>query len=108
VSWQNDELGGVVHQDFTDPEQARVEAQDYEVEPQEVQGALHGTTKLSQRTMHTAEPVMVPDLIATVYVEDATDLDGVWWQDRLDVAAYSAPRGVIVPKMLSLWTFHKI
>lgn len=92
----------------TDPEQARIEAEEYEVEPQEFQGSLHATDKLRQRTMHSAEPVMVPDLIAMVYVEDATNLDGVWWQDRLDVSAYSAPRGAIVPKMLPLWAFRRV
>jgi hypothetical protein len=58
--------------------------------------------------MHTAEPVMVPGLIATVYVEDVTDLDGVWWDAPLDVLAYSAPRGVIAPKRLFSWNFRKL
>jgi hypothetical protein len=31
------------------------------------------------------------------------DLDGVWWNDRLDPASLSAPRGVILPHAASRW-----
>jgi hypothetical protein len=31
------------------------------------------------------------------------DLDGLWWDERLDPSAYSAPRGVILPYALGRW-----
>jgi hypothetical protein len=32
------------------------------------------------------------------------DLDGVWWNERLDPDALSAPRGVLLPHALGRWT----
>lgn len=44
------------------------------------------------------------DITATFWVEDETELDGVWWNDRLAPESLSAPRGVIVCRALPLWT----
>lgn len=40
------------------------------------------------------------DILTTVWTEQNTDHDGVWWHDKLDPAAYSAPRGVILPSRI--------
>lgn len=60
-------------------------------------------TCLSYHRMH--EPT---DLLFTLFAEYELNIDGVWWDDILDVYAYSAPRGVIVPKRLSEWTFTPV
>ncbi len=44
------------------------------------------------------------DLLVTLYAEAETDYDGVWWNEILDVVAYSAPRGVIFNSRLSEWS----
>ena len=48
------------------------------------------------------------DYAATAYAEDVLDLDGVWWNDELDVSAYSAPRGVIFASKMGAWTATRI
>jgi hypothetical protein len=47
------------------------------------------------------------DMLATFYVEDCTEFDGVWWNDMLDPYALSAPRGVIVRSRLPQWTIER-
>lgn len=46
------------------------------------------------------------DIAATFFAEDH-GLDGCWWEDRLDVYALSAPRGVINTRRLVEWTAAK-
>lgn len=41
------------------------------------------------------------DQLLVLWVEQETDLDGVWWED--DYGYLSAPRGVIVPSKLPHW-----
>lgn len=45
----------------------------------------------------------VEDILATVWVREATNLDGVWWEDDYDPSKLSAPRGVIVDSSLQGW-----
>lgn len=65
------------------------------------------TEKLKNRTMGNAEPVMVLDLLTTVYAEDVLSVDGVWFKDNLDIDSLSAPRGVIVPSRITEWSILK-
>ncbi len=44
--------------------------------------------------------VSIAEDVATVWAEDA-GYDGIWWDDDLDVAALSAPRGVLFPAALA-------
>lgn len=62
------------------------------------------TEAAERRLGFSLSAVVVPDLLATFYVEDHTSLDGVWWNDKLDPFSYSAPRGVILPSRLHSWT----
>lgn len=59
--------------------------------------------KLDKRILAYGKSVLNISLLMTVYVEDQTDLDGIWWEEELDVFSYSAPRGVIVPSKISEW-----
>lgn len=54
------------------------------------------------------DPLMALDIAATFYVEDETDLDGVWWNDLLDPLSLSAPRGVICLRQLNAWSVSKL
>lgn len=112
-SWYDDELEQTVYQDFTTKEEAEIEAQEDfngEIIPPKVikKGGIIATDALRVRVMNDAPPVMVMNLLSTVFAEDALSIDGVWWQDRLDVSAYSAPRGVIVPSKITTWNFEKL
>ena len=63
------------------------------------------TDKMRERTLSYDALINPDQLLAVIYVEDVLDLDGVWWQDKLDVFKYSAPRGVINRHKLKDWTF---
>lgn len=43
------------------------------------------------------------DLLVTVWAETLDGLDGVYWDDLLDVEGYSAPRAVIFNRKLADW-----
>lgn len=47
------------------------------------------------------------ELVAILWAERCTDLDGVYWGDRLDPAALSAPRAVIFPSRLDRWSVEE-
>lgn len=44
------------------------------------------------------------DLALIEYVSRHFDVDGVWWDEKLDVAALSAPRGAIFPERVPEFT----
>lgn len=67
-----------------------------------------GTAKLFERIGFGKPDAGDFDLTLTLWVEDCTELDGVWWDDRLDPQALSAPRGVINLKRLSDWSSGKV
>ncbi|MCC5611852.1 hypothetical protein LC612_35260 [Nostoc sp. CHAB 5834] len=48
--------------------------------------------------------VFAKDLLISLWVEDVTELDGVWWNDVLLPHSYSAPRGTINLKSIPSWT----
>ena len=45
--------------------------------------------------------------VATVWAKEQ-GLDGVWWEDNLEVEAYSAPRGVVFEDRVPRLTFEKV
>ena len=100
--------------EFSSQEDAELEYEEYEEDPdarlEEVPGAYVGTAKLASEGMNpsvvTSEGIAW-DILLAVYVEHETDLDGVWWHERLDVSALSAPRGVIVPSRIKRWEVSK-
>jgi len=70
----------------------------------EISGRLTTTERLNRRVGWKVDLAFVGDLLLTVYAEDVLKWDGVWWADRLSVANYSAPRGVISNAMLPTWS----
>jgi hypothetical protein len=71
--------------------------------PTEVE-VLCTTESLSRRVGFAVDPLSVPDILSTLWVEDCTDWDGVWWADTLAPESLSAPRGVINLKSLPSWS----
>ena len=45
--------------------------------------------------------------VATVWAQEQ-GLDGVWWDDVLDVDRYSAPRGVVFQNVVPTLSFEKV
>ena len=60
--------------------------------------------KARERIGFKQDDIFALDMAAAFLVEDCTELDGVWWNDRLDPGFLSAPRGVIVLSRLPSWT----
>ena len=68
-------------------------------------GGIVPTDKLKKETrQNRIESTGVLEFVLPIFAEQQ-GLDGVWWQDKLDVQRYSAPRGVIVPSKIKSWKF---
>ena len=68
-------------------------------------GGIVPTEKLKKETRQTRMSATgVLEFVLPIFAEQQ-GLDGVWWQDTLDVQRYSAPRGVIVPSKIKSWKF---
>lgn len=105
VNFYDDEAEENRFFEFATYEQAVEEADDID-DIEEVSGALHTTAIFNRRTL-TNEKVANMDLLLTLWVEDTTDFDGVWWNDNLNISNLSAPRGVIVKNKVNSWNFVK-
>jgi len=53
------------------------------------------------------DQLLVKDYLI-VYFAHAMDIDGVWFNDKLDVANYSAPRGMIFDDKLLRWRIEQV
>jgi len=106
-SYYDDERGEEVYMSFLSEAEAQAELQDREEgRVEEVRDSFVGTERLSSEGMNShveREEDIAFDVLLTLYVEQATDLDGVWWDETLDVGNLSAPRGVIVPSRIGRW-----
>ena len=68
-------------------------------------GGIVPTDKLKKETrQNRMDSTGVLEFVIPIFAEQQ-GLDGVWWQDTLDVQRYSAPRGVIVPSKIKSWNF---
>lgn len=103
TSWG--EEGEEYYSHYPTEKEAQVEAGDDDF-PIEKIDDIKGTQKLAQMTGNP--DAMQPfDLLLTVFAQ-SSNYDGVWWEDELDVYAYSAPRGVIAPNKLNTWKITRI
>jgi len=73
-----------------------------------IDSGIKPTDKLKQLSMNAnLDATDVISYVIPLYAE-YINYDGVWWDDVLDVHAYSAPRGVITPSKINEWEFRKI
>lgn len=94
--------------EFDDLEKAKYEAGDEYKIRRNKNGGLKATDKLKIETKQSIIDVSQTfDLLLTIFVEKTTNYDGIWWNDRLDVLDYSAPRGVIFNSKLNNWIVSK-
>ncbi len=96
------------YMEFDDLEKATYEAGDeYKIRRNKI-GGLKPTDKLKIDTKQNRIDISQTfDLLLTVFTEKTSDYDGIWWNDRLDVLDYSAPRGVIFNNKLKNWDIIK-
>lgn len=112
VSYEDDELEETIEFECSTEEEAEAEAE-------EIMDAVVGsrmstvaTKKLAELCHHNPgriSPLQIPsdfqfDLVLSLWAEEHLDVDGIWWNERLEPEAYSAPRGVIFASRMSEWT----
>lgn len=104
VTWHDSELDARVRSEFATIEEARAEVEEgrrlarrkgFAATPALVAywGSRRGASKISPLTSVDAATVAFADLHCPA-------LDGVLWRERLDVAAYSAPRVALFQRIL--------
>jgi hypothetical protein len=112
VSYEDEELEDVVSFECSTEDEAEAEAD--EIMDAVVSSKLStvATTKLAELCDHDPDkigPQHLPtdfqfDLVLLLWAEqNLADVDGVWWNEKLDVASYSAPRGVIFSSRIPTW-----
>jgi hypothetical protein len=122
VSWLDDELGGrcALVFDAECPREARDAHAEFEDRQEQDAQLRHVTSWRGAEALALRlgfKPLgNVEALVLTLFVEDVlfalapagAKPHGTWWADALDVAAYSAPRGVIHKKAVSQWLHNAI
>lgn len=98
-----DEEGNECYSLFDTYEEALYEADGDVICVEAVDGLLP-TDKLKNESMVKVDFLNVMDFVTSFYAEKALGYDGVYWDEALDEAAYSAPRGVIFNSKLD--SFH--
>lgn len=112
LSWTDAESDEVLHIVLASHAQAQSELAYYEEDDdtaasvEEIQVPVL-TASAIQRLGFATDPLNTLSMLATFFVEDCLDLDGVWWNDDYAPARLSAPRGVIVPSRVQRWTAAK-
>ncbi len=94
VEWEDSETDETNWFTFLDRTEALEEADHWETDPIKIT-VLAATGLLGKRTGASPGEPADHEHMAVVFAEDTTDLDGVWWSDRLGVARLSAPRGTL-------------
>lgn len=110
VSWFDDEMDDTMNIEFDSLEEAQEEADNYDVEPEEVDSfVLDKKGKAYWKQTFSSKPSnsFAKDF-AIIWFAEANGYDGVWWNEKLDPARLSAPRGVIFQSKLPEWTKRKI
>jgi hypothetical protein len=110
AQWYDDEFEDTRYSDFETEQEARenVEGMGSDEKVFEVPQSLKPTAALVARShANRTDPMMAWDYLVIIYAEDMLDCDGVWWDDKLDQYALSAPRGVIFNGKLSSWKTRK-
>ena len=107
VCYYDDEMEDDLCSTFDSMADAEAEYDD-ELEHMDVtvdKGGIVPTDKLKKETrQNRIDSTGVLEFVLPIFAEQQ-GLDGVWWQDNLDVQRYSAPRGVIVPSKIKSWKF---
>jgi hypothetical protein len=112
VRYHDDELERAVEFEMPTLEAAEAEAEEYfdaTIEPRQSTMATARLAELSGHDPRLRGPQYIPtdfqfDLVLNLYAEaECPDIDGVWWNERLDPDRHEAPRGVILPSRIGRW-----
>lgn len=111
ASWEDDEWEDTFMATYASREEAEKEHEE-DADIEEI-SALVATPKLNNwwssfTKENTIAPSLVEDMLFYLFARDQTDMEGVWWNEILDVSRLSAPRGVIFQERLKNWKSKKI
>lgn len=98
ISWGED--GEEYFSLFDSYDKALYESDDEDDRVEEIDGLIP-TQKLLDQSLVKIELLQVRDIITALFAEQVLGYDGIWWDEELDVGAYSAPRGVIFNSRVS-------
>lgn len=102
VSYYDDEWESEMTMRFTDQGEAEDEAAALGADEPTIERS-YVYTQMPDSTARAGEEADLGVVAAAWVGEQRPDLDGVWWEDDLDVSRLSAPRGVIVPQRIEAW-----
>lgn len=105
ITYFDDEMNCDVSYLYDSYEQAQDNAED-DVEIKTESGYV-STPYMDEKVMSHGKEYNPLDLLCTLYVDEVMDIDGIWWEEKLDVYRYSAPRGVIVESKVDSWSIEK-
>jgi hypothetical protein len=106
VSWDDEEWGQTLCLEFTDLQKALEETE--EGKTLRKANTIISTEKMNRRVLSDGvTSSLALDLLATIYADEVLGLDGVWWQDKLDINRLSAPRGCVFLSTLASWSITK-
>lgn len=101
VTYFDDEWDREMRMQFADYDEAIDEAEALEGEVNTAQEWKY--LDMPDNTARSGEVADADVVVAAWVDQERPDLDGVWWEDDLDVSRLSAPRGVIVPSRIESW-----
>ena len=104
VSWQDLETDRDTTMLCTTRDEADEEAEEREGTVEQVD--TFATTGTFPDPTVRAGSLNEHDILTTIWAQECTDLDGVWWEDRYDPEDLSCPRGVILPDRLDRWNLE--
>jgi hypothetical protein len=102
VEWHDTESDEIRFILCTTESEADIEAEELGASVVTLNSYCHTLKACERLRWRNREGVMRTDAVVILWAE-AQRLDGVWWNDRLDVINLSAPRGVIFPEKLKDW-----
>jgi hypothetical protein len=106
VTVMHDEEGGIRSVMSATREQAVAdwgEGEDDNIARRFATPMLFPTEKLEEYARQRIELSLVTDMATIAYADQVLGLDGLYWNETLDVAALSAPRGGIIQSRLHGW-----
>ena len=105
--YYDDEMDDTLCQEFDTYEEALAEVIDDDEKDniEKVSGAYIPTEKFKKET----GTVFHKDLIVAIYcINKNINVDGLWWDEKLDILRYSAPRGNIFDHIVHTWNIKKV
>lgn len=109
-AWSTDEEGEPIFGLYLTREEAVDELGEDADEASDIKEvpAVLPTEALSAYCQQKVDFLGVEDMIQLCYADKVLGLDGVFWNDRLDPYAYSAPRAGILPHKLAEWSVTEV